>query len=51
MIEWVNHNYPALMVVGSLAVQLATLIIMGYQHRLMWRDYRRRHKINGDGPH
>ena len=42
---------PADMAWGILAlvvVQLVTWGIMVFQHRLMWNDYKIRHKMNGD---
>ena len=36
----------AMLVMG--VPQLITFIIWGYQHKLIWADYKRRHKINGD---
>lgn len=36
---------------GVCAVQLVTWGVMVFQHRLMWNDYKIRHRINGDKDH
>ena len=39
----------AWVILAFVVVQLVTWGIMVFQHRLMWQDYKIRHKMNGDG--
>jgi len=35
---------------GAGLTALIAVIVMGYQHKLLWGDYKIRHRINGDTP-
>lgn len=47
----VNLYYPLIVAIASLFINVISVGIMWYQHRLMWRDYKSRHGMNGFGEH
>ena len=45
----ISHDQLLAVILVMGIPQLITFVIWGYQHRLIWSDYKKRHKINGDG--
>lgn len=46
VVNWLSNHWEGLTALFGL---ISTWAVGGYQHRLMWRDYRKRHHINGNG--
>ena len=40
VLAWISNHWTGLAAIGGVAV-------MYYQHRLLWREYRKRHNMNG----
>lgn len=47
----INLYYPLIVAIASFFVNIISVGIIWYQHRLMWRDYRQRHQMNGKHKH